>query len=364
MLSPTPLIPAPNTSCTTRRQHRRASALAVRLAAALALALYVGYVVVPGVNLLGRGAGQGKVDVGVMGWGERAAQQVEMVGDGFRVESPDDDAVGAESNSAPQGKGEAYVTFLSSISDPWYLTSTRLLLYQLRHSPPTSSPRPFVVITTSQIPASTEAQLRREGAVVKRVELLDGFPVPTGIAGERNHHWKDQYTKLHIFNLTEFDRVLYLDNDMLLLQPLDSVWDAPEAQAELAGVGERSKKEAVESDARVMTGVEAKERDYLNAGFMLLKPSEERFEELRGVRGYEPFYMEQALLNHYYDWEGKHPWVPLNDKFVSHFPKKEDISSGYHSLHAKMWKDAVDSEVVELWEQELQNMEAYWAGRT
>lgn len=193
-------------------------------------------------------------------------------------------------------KPEAYVTFLSSITDSWYLLSTRLLLYQLRHHPRTSDPaRPLIVLTTPQIPAVVEDQLENEGAEIKRVELLvDGFPVPEGM-GE-NHHWKDQYTKLHIFNLTTYSRLLYLDNDILLLQSLAPLWETnlpTMKNGGVAGVGERNKLSMVENDKRTRPE-EGEVKDYLNAGFMMITPDEERFNELRKVRGYKPFYMEQV----------------------------------------------------------------------
>lgn len=193
-------------------------------------------------------------------------------------------------------KPEAYVTFLSSITDPWYLLSTRLLLYQLRHHPRTSDPaRSLIVLTTPQIPAAAEDKLENEGAEIKRVELLiDGFPVPEGM-GE-NHHWKDQYTKLHIFNLTTYSRLLYLDNDILLLQSLAPLWETnlpTMKNGGVAGVGERNKLSMVEDDKRTRPE-EGEVKDYLNAGFMMITPDEERFNELRKVRGYKPFYMEQV----------------------------------------------------------------------
>ncbi|WVQ77345.1 hypothetical protein IAR50_007029 [Cryptococcus sp. DSM 104548] len=256
-------------------------------------------------------------------------------------------------------QSEAYVTFLSSVVDPWYLLSTRLLLYQSRHSPSTGDPaRSFIVLTTPSIPTSVIEQLEKEGAQVQAVELLDGFPVPEGM--EANHHWKDQYTKLHIFNLTSCSRVLYMDNDMLLLKSLAPLWEnVPESFDGVGGVGERSKAKMAEDDTR-RRPEEGEVRDYLNAGFLLVKPDEKTFEELRGVKDYNPFYMEQALLNEYFSWEGAHPWTPLQDKYVSHFPRREQLRDGHYALHAKMWKDDIDRKVVDLWETKVKQMEDYF----
>lgn len=109
----------------------------------------------------------------------------------------------------------------------------------------------------------------------------------------------------------------------------------------VAGVGERNKLNMVENDKRTRPE-EGEVKDYLNAGFMMITPDGKTFDELRKVRGYKPFYMEQvspffffvlsfifhissdgdageanemtnkALLNHYFDWEGAHPWEELD----------------------------------------------------
>ncbi|WVR03720.1 hypothetical protein IAU60_000715 [Kwoniella sp. DSM 27419] len=277
--------------------------------------------------------------------------------------SQSEDDEGRPDVTTPADKPEAYVTFLSSVTDSHYLLSTRLLIHKLLHDPltaDTSTPRrDVVVLTTLQIGSDVEDVLVGDGAKVRRVDLLDGFPVPESIRGEENHHWKDQYTKLHLFNMTDYSRVLYLDNDVLLLKSLEPIWSAPGSELVhgLAGVGERRKDEVVESDKRVEPSSGDEERSYLNAGFMLLRPDRQLFDTLREVRGYQPFYMEQALLNHYFDWDGEHPWQRLDRRFVSHFPKGSDIQAGYFMLHAKMWKDPVDEAVKTAWRDAVGRME-------
>ncbi|KIR76687.1 hypothetical protein I305_05895 [Cryptococcus gattii E566] len=341
--SPTPLLPRPlPSSPSKKRQRTRVPGTMFKLFMGLGLVIYVLW-------------------VGGFFW-ERV--MVPQPGDGGRestLESEKANVLREGGGGIISNKPEAYVTFLSSITDPWYLLSTRLLLYQLRHHPRTSDPaRPLIVLTTPQIPAAAEDKLENEGAEIKRVELLvDGFPVPEGM-GE-NHHWKDQYTKLHIFNLTTYSRLLYLDNDILLLKSLAPLWETnlpTMKNGGIAGVGERNKLSMVENDKRTRPE-EGEVKDYLNAGFMMTTPDEERFNELRKVRGYKPFYMEQALLNHYFDWKGAHPWEELDPLSVSHFPQKEDLTRGYYSLHAKMWKDDIDKEVVDHWEEIIKDMEQF-----
>ncbi|OWZ70952.1 hypothetical protein AYX14_03662 [Cryptococcus neoformans] len=348
--SPTPLLPLPLPSSPSKRQRIRVPTTAFKLLVGVGILIYL-------------------VWVGGFLWEcvtlSPGSTKGFALGSGSFAYTQEKAGVRGEGEGIISDKPEAYVTFLSSITDPWYLLSTRLLLYQLHHHPHTSDPsRPLVVLTTSQIPTAVETQLMHQGAEVKRVELLvDGFPIPEGM-GE-NHHWKDQYTKLHIFNLTAYSRLLYLDNDILLLQSLAPLWETnlPTVKTGgVAGVGERNKLNMVENDKRTRPE-EGEVKDYLNAGFMMITPDEKTFDELRKVRGYKPFYMEQALLNHYFDWEGAHPWEELDPLSVSHFPQKEDLTRGYYSLHAKMWKDEIDKEVVDYWEESVKDMEQFWRSR-
>ncbi|WWC60416.1 uncharacterized protein I303_102988 [Kwoniella dejecticola CBS 10117] len=277
------------------------------------------------------------------------------------------DGVQMPVTKADSEKEEAYVTFLSSIADPNYLLSTRFLIYQLLHDPSTSDSsqsRDVVVLTTPEIQQDTIDLLELDGAMVKQVELLDGFDLPEKV----NDHWKDQYTKLNIFNMTEYTQILYMDNDVFLLKSLEDIWTSPSPLDEsrpLGGVGETSKALLKNSDLRLEPpmSVRTEDKDYVNAGFMLIRPSTELFEELRRVKGYDTFYMEQALINHYSGWEGDHPWTPLNPKLVSHFPKAANLAEGYYSLHAKMWKDPVDQIVTDMWREGIQKMEDYWRSR-
>jgi len=81
------------------------------------------------------------------------------------------------------------------------------------------------------------------------------------ITGVRSSRFKDNYAKLRLFDLHEFDRVVYLDADVLPLRPLDDLFDF---QAPVA---------AVEDPWR---GVD----DYFNAGVLSLKPSRPLYRDM------------------------------------------------------------------------------------
>lgn len=48
-------------------------------------------------------------------------------------------------------------------------------------------------------------------------------------------HWNNTFGKLHIFDLVDFDKIVYLDSDLLLLANIDSLFRQPHMSAVVAG---------------------------------------------------------------------------------------------------------------------------------
>ena len=191
---------------------------------------------------------------------------------------------------------EAYVTFLSSTEEPWYLDSVRLLLFQLKYDPLTLDPsqRDFVVLTTPYVPANVEDQLRSEGALVLRHDLItEGLPRGGNQDGyydeQPNHHYRDQYTKLAIFNMTSYERLIYIDADVLLVKPIHELWKDPNANP-ADGVAGFSDPGAGPHPIPIPDG------NLLNAGFLLVRPSHELCAALLQETDFVPTDMEQVSL--------------------------------------------------------------------
>ncbi|OXB37949.1 glycosyl transferase family 8 protein [Cryptococcus neoformans] len=254
----------------------------------------------------------------------------------------------------PPPVAEAYVTFLAHSDDPrpWYFNAVRRLMFQLKYDPLTLDPHPkdFVVITTPGVPEWQLEQLREEGAIIAPRPLIDHLPLPeNGIS-----RYAEVYTKLFIFNLTDYERVLFVDADQLMVKPLTRIWDDPNAWPEsgMAACGES--KSAWDHPTPI------EDQNYFNSGFMLARPDEKTFNELLQEKDFDPWLPEQNLLNHYFRRDGPRPWRPLNHMFVTTFPRKVDLEAGIHVLHDKMWLAHLDREVKEVWRQKLGRMEGYW----
>nr|KIR46228.1 glycosyl transferase family 8 protein [Cryptococcus bacillisporus CA1280] len=249
---------------------------------------------------------------------------------------------------------EAYVTFLAHSDDPrpWYFNAVRRLMFQLKYDPLTLDPHPrdFVVITTPSAPEWQLEQLREAGAIIASRPLIDHLPLPEkGIS-----RYAEVYTKLFIFNLTDYERVLFVDADQLMVKPLTGIWDDPNAWPESGMAACAESKSAWEHPTPI------EDQNYFNSGFMLARPDEKTFNELLQEKDFDPWFPEQNLLNHYFRRDGPRPWKPLNHMFVTTFPRKVDLEAGIYVLHDKMWLAHHDREIKEVWRQKLGRMEGYW----
>lgn len=246
--------------------------------------------------------------------------------------------------------------------DPIYFRATRTLLFQLRHDPATRDPlsRPVLLIATSEVSKSALDQLAYEGANIRVVENITSIH---GV-GEDNR-WRGLYTKLRIWELEEYDRVLLLDSDQMLVKPIHEIWDDP-ASVNLTAGGLA----AVSDNRGANHEIPSLTHGYLNGGLLLVRPSKARFAQLLATNAsnFDTGLMEQALLNYAYRWDGPTAWSPLDHKWSANWPTLEDLTKGdARMLHDKFWseenKDWVDRELVEMWWRACGRMEGFWIGK-
>lgn len=138
--------------------------------------------------------------------------------------------LGAEEEDGKHAFATILLPPLNSSSDAHevdqYLTSTRMLNYQLRHSKTTRSRRevPFLVIVTPDIVPWKRKLLEREGSTVifaERISLGTEWIEPMA------ERWKDVMLKLRLFELTDYDKILFLDADTYLLKPRTESSETP-----------------------------------------------------------------------------------------------------------------------------------------
>ncbi|KAK4956086.1 hypothetical protein LTR28_005972 [Elasticomyces elasticus] len=177
-------------------------------------------------------------------------------------------------------------------------------------------------------------------------------------------------TKLRLWELTQFERILFLDGDTVLTRPLDDVFDDPAVKLQVT----RDNTKYIVADEGTLpltyafAGVPETKRvhsyppteenhsypnlNYLNAGFFVLRPSIEAFNYYTSLlippspttpsdkpakQRFVPEFPEQNLLNHAHRREGNMPWLALNNTWNIHYPSAQDLHGDVATLHEKWW---------------------------
>ena len=264
-------------------------------------------------------------------------------------------------NATKEGREErlAYVTFLSATVDSGddleadnYLQAVRILIWQLKHNPKTRTKHDVVVMVTPSVSASRRALLEKDGATIYAVEFLH-MENDDWIHAEL-HRWDDVMTKMRVFEMLQYDRILMLDGDSMLLKSLDGVFDDPHAHP--LRTKPHAKNETLPetyllaSNSEVWDsshafpptdGTGLKGYGHMNAGFFILAPSLAAFSHYTALintpHSFDPKYPEQNLMNFVHRWDGPMPWREIAYTWNVRCPNDVDIEKGLVSVHEKWW---------------------------
>ena len=190
----------------------------------------------------------------------------------------------------------------------------------------------LVVMFTDGVPADVQASLADHGCELLHVEVL---PLPSG-TGDRDAayssaHFAECWTKLRLWEQEQYEAIVYLDADMVILKNIDELLEhtlvggCPASQAcHIRAVHECfcAVKRGDVPCAYIQQGTSKPsappptphERSYFNAGLFVMRPSRVVFEHMvAALAGFDlsscPF-AEQDFLNAYFkgSWEAL-PWV-------------------------------------------------------
>ncbi len=289
----------------------------------------------------------------------------------FKLRLPSSSYTPASSLSSSQSP-YAYVTLLAPNpkldngnfpdEEDEYFVATRVLAYQLLHSPDTAtnSSIPFVVLVTPDVAESKVERLRKDGATVKVVEKIKQEWMKPGMP-----RWRDMLSKLRMFELTQYEKILFLDSDMLIAKRMDGIF-TDETTKPL-----QSKPELVRHDEApipssyifaAQTYIDQRRHpypippsNYFSGGVFLAQPSIELFNHYLSVAEIEDRFdsnaMEQGLLNYAHRKDGPMPWAEVNYIYTTTWPSMKEYEAGAHSLHEKWWDLGIelDLDLRKLW---------------
>lgn len=260
-------------------------------------------------------------------------------------------------------------TFLSILTSNDYLPGLLVLEHSLQK---TGAAYPFLTLLTPNISPETRAILDSHEIAYKILDYnLDN---PTNV--NRGHRWSYTYSKIFIFGQTEYDKVVYLDVDMLVLRNIDELFTHKHLSATNAG-GSLPRK---------------KHWTHMNSGIMVIEPSRELFEDMvskigkietlkSGGAALKPQHgSDQDFINAYFrDWPNQkelhldhkynifHYYLEEYNKFFGYTIEDSDkpISIIHYANYSKPWNphknetviNPMEARAVALWQQSYKEIE-------
>jgi hypothetical protein len=229
-------------------------------------------------------------------------------------------------NIVPDGRSYAIMVILTN---PKYLKGAMVLGHSLVR---VGTKIPMVALMTN--PSSDVARcLETAGWEVQLVNKIKDPGRPLLRA------WSGLFTKLHIWNMTEYDRVLLLDADMLVTRNIDNLLAI---NTTFGAVGDIN---------------EGRFDNRFNAGLLLVKPNQTEYKHLlanmKNTRLYDVGSMEQAFLNMWF----KDRWDRLSYKYngnLAIWEKSRELwsyvdASIIHYTLTKPWQYTGNDDVFGLW---------------
>ncbi|KAI4301951.1 hypothetical protein L6164_035182 [Bauhinia variegata] len=200
-----------------------------------------------------------------------------------------------------QKTDEAYVTLLYGDE---FLLGVRVLGKSLRD---TGSKKDMVVLVSDGVSDYANQLLQADGWIVEKISLLEN---PNQVRPTR--FW-GVYTKLKIFNMTNYKKVVYLDADTIVVKNIEDLFKCRKFCANL------------------------KHSERLNSGVMVVEPSETIFNDMMSKVKTLPSYTggDQGFLNSYYaEFPNAHVFEPnlTREELKSRpVPEMERLSTLYNA---------------------------------
>lgn len=113
---------------------------------------------------------------------------------------------------------KGYITLLSNSS---YLPGVQVLARSLKA---VESFYPLICVLSVDIDEQTETCLTEEGISCIRLSC-SAIEEPVNPQGQSRSHWNYTFDKLQIWGLTQFEKVVFLDSDMLIVRNIDALFD-------------------------------------------------------------------------------------------------------------------------------------------
>jgi len=178
---------------------------------------------------------------------------------------------------------------------------------------------PFHLLITPNLSEETMALIEKSGIPTIKIN-----PIKNPILDDPKDRRYYNYSKLNMWSLTQFDKIVYLDADMVVLHNIDELFLKPNLSSTNSGGWLPGKKDWKQ----------------LNSGLIVLEPSKAIFEDMKSQVGHiekEKGKGDQAFIHQYYsDWP---------DKTELHLPHIYNVFDCHIEGYRKNHKYYVDEKI-------------------
>ena len=175
---------------------------------------------------------------------------------------------------------------------------------------------PFHLLITPNLSKETMNLLE-----ISKIKLIKINPIKNPILNDPNDRRFYNYSKLNMWSLTQFDKIVYLDADMVILHNIDELFEKKNMSSTNSGGWLPDKKDWKE----------------MNSGMIVLEPSATIFEHMKSQVGLiekELGKGDQAFLHQYY-----HDWHEKTDLHLPHIYNIFDIHLKSYKKHFGYYLD-------------------------
>ena len=169
---------------------------------------------------------------------------------------------------------------------------------------------PFHLLITPNLSKDTMDLLE-----TSKIKLIKINPIKNPILDDPNDRRFYNYSKLNMWSLTQFEKIVYLDADMIVLHNIDELFEKKNMSSTNSGGWLPDKKDWKE----------------MNSGMIVLEPSASLFEHMKSQVGLiekEQGKGDQAFLHQYY-----HDWHEKKDLHLPHIYNIFDIHLKGYKKH-------------------------------
>lgn len=198
---------------------------------------------------------------------------------------------------------DAYVTLLYG----GFLLGARVLGQSLKE---TGTKKELIALCTETVSDTTKEILKKDGWTIRSITNIHS---PYEGLSKRGDYFSGIFSKLHVWNMTEYERIIYLDSDVLVVSNIDHMFDCGTFCAAF------------------------RHSDLFNAGIIVVEPNRTLFKDMLDKIGSLPSYDDgdQGFLNVYFKNLVYAPFFNWSNSSRQHQPMRmpaglnSDIGSYY-----------------------------------